>query len=305
MSDLLLTATYRVDSSNWLRYIFEDSDVSERTRGFRMSQIDSTIVAFNEYLREGPPGLSKSSASNYTSAIKHVLVGTSPEDLTNMQMLSYLRTGLLGTYQINFPAAWKCFQKFCLMEDIELPDLPEHRRVRFVHPVYPDVMKLFTKFYNGIPEGLTWEKFFVTEQDESLKFAAIRIYEFFSGAPQPMTNQPLVARSAHSLEPIPSWVLESIATSRARRTSGLAEQFHANLNSQLADSRMPAGVSKIVYQSFVAGQAAIRRRKPELFEGQFVQWENMIRSRDAYGLISSVRDYCNISKDANLDEIMF
>ena len=38
-----------------------------------MSQIDSTINAFDEYLREGPPRLAHSSATNYRTVIKHVL----------------------------------------------------------------------------------------------------------------------------------------------------------------------------------------------------------------------------------------
>lgn len=269
-----------------------------------MSQIDPT-TAFNEYLREGPPGLSKSSATNYTTIIKHVLTNTNPEDLTNPQMLQYLRTGLLDSYVTNFPSAWKCFQKFCLMEDIELPDLPEIRRVRFVHPVYPDTMKILTKFYNGIPVDLTWDRFLSGEQDDGMKYAALRIYEFFTGSQQPRADQPLVPRSADSVEPMPSWALESIASSRSRKTSGLAEQFHSDLNAQIADARMPAGVSKIVYQCFVAGQSAIRRRKPESFEEQFEQWENMIRERNAYNLIASVRAYCNLPKDANLDGITF
>ena len=270
-----------------------------------MSQIDSTINAFDEYLREGPPRLAQSSATNYRTVIKHVLKETIPDDLMNPQMLGYLRTGLKGTYQVNLPAAWKCFQKFCLMDDIELPDLPEHRRVRFVHPVYPDTMKLLTKHYNGIPTDLTWDRFLSTEQDEGIKFAALRIYEFFTSSQTPRADQPLIPRSADSTDPMPYWTLESIASSRSRKTLGLAEQFHSDINSQLADARMPAGVSKTVYQCFVMGQSAVRRRKPELFEEQFVAWENMIRNRDAYNLIQSIRDYCNIPKDAVLADVTF
>lgn len=270
-----------------------------------MSQLEATMSAFNEYLQTGPSPLSRSSAAHYTAIIKQVLNTAETEDLTSPQMIHYMRTGLSQSYLANFPSAWRSFQKFCRMDDIELPDLPELRRVRFVHPVGPDVSRIFSKFYNGIPEGLTWEKFLATEQDEALKFSALRVYEFFTGATQPLGNQPLVSRSENSLVPVPVWALESIAASKSKRTHGLIERFHADLNVQIADARLPAGVSSTVYRLFVAGYPNTRRREQSSLEEAFVMWENFIRSRDAHGLISSVRSYCRLPKDTDLSQITF
>lgn len=270
-----------------------------------MSQLDATMSAFNEYLQTGTEPLSRSSATHYTSIIKQVLVTADIEDLSNPQMIHYMRTGLSESYRANFPSAWRAFQKFCRMDDVELPDLPELRRVRFVHPIGPDVFRLLSKFYNGIPADLTWEKFLVTEQDDALKFSALRAYEFFTGVGQVLGNQPLVARSAESLNPVPSWVLESIAASKSKRTSGLIERVHADLNVQISDAKMPVGVSRTVYQMFVAGYPNTRRREQASVEEAFVLWENLIRSRDAHGLIASVRSYCRLPKDTDLDQIIF
>jgi hypothetical protein len=270
-----------------------------------MSQIDQTMEAFHEYLREGPMALSKSSATSYASIIKHALTTAEPEDITNPQMIHYLRSGLPTSYSNNFPSAWKAFQKFCLMDDVEIPDIPEIRRVRFVHPIAPDVILMLSKYYNGIPEDLTWEKFLAVEKDNRMLHAALRIYSFFTGSPAPMATQPLFPRAADGHTALPMWVLDSVAASRSRRTLGLAEQMHADLNMQMSEAGVPAGVSADVYRAFVGGQESIRRREQVSFEESFEEWEKLVQNKDYRSLILSVRAFCRIPKDADMAGIIF
>jgi hypothetical protein len=56
---------------------------------------------------------------------------------------------------------------------------------------------------------------------------------------------------------------------------------------------------------FVAGYPNTRRREQASVDEAFVLWENLIRSRDAHGLIASVRSYCRLPKDTDLDQIIF
>lgn len=279
--------------------------MSDTPEGYPMNRIESTVDEFRKFLLTGKDPFSKGTTISYCSIIKHVLVTAEPEDLTNPQMLHYMRFGLPASYAANFSSAWKAFRKYCFTEDIELPEIPDSRRIRFAHPIAPDARQILAKFYNGIPADLTWEKFLQMGVEPRLQFAALRVYEFFTGSLTPMANQPIAARSADSLKPMPAWVIDAIAATQGRRTQGLPERFHSDINNQIADAQMSASVSAQIYRMFVAGYDSVRRRSQSSFEENFVAWEQAIQMKDPRGLVLGVQRYFDIDPSQSLAEITF
>lgn len=273
-----------------------------------MSNLRAIVSQFQSYLQTGPKALSQSTALAYVNVIRSVLEITDPDDLASVQTLAYLKFGLPTGYQKMFPSAWKLFTEFASNSfDIELPQAPAFRKNHYVHPISYDLHVLFGKHYNGIPKDLDWQKFVAEEKDQKLVTAALRCYEFFTGERQPRADQPLIPRSAESNEPVPQWTLDSILDSRRRMSTGLAEMFHKDLNTQLATAGLPVGVSKTMYGVFVVGGESIRRKTSGSRDEMFEDCEKAIQAKSGITLLTMLKSYLGIKKEqeAELAEVLF
>lgn len=263
-----------------------------------MSTIQETVDEYVEFLQTGPSGLTKSTAIGYGQILKMALSLSAPEDLTDPQMLVYLRSSVNDSYKGTFTSAWKAFTQFCdIHRDIELPRVPEIRRTHFVHPIEPDLRILLNKYYDGLPANLDWQKLVETEKDQKFLRAAQRCYEFFTGAPQPRADQPIIPRTAESDEPMPQWVLEAILGTRRRMTDGAAELFHRDVNAQIAAAGMPVGVAKKVYGMFVVGGESIRRKTSGSREAMFEECEKAIQEGSPSTLLNMLKGYMGLKAE--------
>jgi hypothetical protein len=269
-----------------------------------MSNLRATVEQFQGYVQTGPSGLSNGTALNYVNVIRSVLEKMDPEDLTDVQKLTYLKFGLPHGYQKAYPSAWKLFAEFLSNSyDIEVPkEIPLFRRNHYVHPISYDLHVLFGIYYNGIPKDLDWQKFVATEKDPKIVTAAQRAYEFFTNERQPRADQPLIPRGPESDVPVEDWLLDSILDSRRRVGTGPAELFHKDLNAQLAMAGMPVGVSKTLYGIFAVGGESIRRKTSGSRDEMFEECEKIIQARAGTTLIKTLKAYLGVKAEQE-DEI--
>jgi len=268
-----------------------------RIQGGKMSGVQDTVSSYVKFLQEGPSGLSKGTATNYGQILKMALELANPEDFTDPQMLVYLRAAVNDSYKGTFTTAWKAFTQFCdIHQDIELPRVPEIRRVHLVHPIEPDLRIILSRYYDGIPEGLDWQTLVATETDQKFIRAAQRAYQFFTGTAQPRADQPLIPRTAESDEPMAPWVLEAILGTKRRMTTGPAELFHRDLNAQVAAAGLPVGLSKSLYGLFVVGGESIRRKTGGSREAMFEECEKAIQDGSPSTLLTMLKSYMGVTK---------
>jgi len=273
-----------------------------------MSTVQDTISEYVAFLQSGPEPLSKGTATNYGQILKMALELANPEDFTDPQMLIYLRAAVNDSYKGTFTTAWKAFTQFCdIHRDVELPRVPEIRRIHFVHPIEPDLRMLLGRYYDGFPPDLDWQTLVSTEKDEKFLRAAQRAYHFFTGAPQPRADQPIIPRNAESNEPMAQWVLEAILGTKRRMTTGPAELFHRDLNSQVAAAGLPVGVSRSLYGICVVGGESIRRKTSGSREAMFEECEKAIQDRSPSTLLSMLKSYAGIGREeeAEIAGILF
>ena len=142
-----------------------------------MNSVQETVEAFTEFLQTGPTPLAKGTIVNYACIIRNTLEESAPEDLTDPQMLIYLRAVANDSYRGAFSSAWKAFTQFCdIYRDVELPRVPEIRKIHFIHPIEPDLRVLLLRYYDGLPVDLDWQKLVETEKDQKFLRAAQRCY---------------------------------------------------------------------------------------------------------------------------------
>lgn len=270
------------------------------------TQQNPAVIAYKKYLDDLGPELSPRTKENYVNIIRSVVKMVDPKDLKNPQTIAYLRNGVPDGYRPMFTSAWRSFVFFSRMKGRDLAVAPDGRKTHFVHPMYPDMKRVLSTYYNGLAD-VRWEKFLQDHaNDQKMLIAASRLYRFFTGADAPMGEQPLLPRNGNSMEPMPEFIYDVVLRSRNRQTSRGGEALHESLNDQIADKGMAHTTSAWVYKLFVLGHMALRHKSTGSRMDAEEAWERDIMLEQDHALIQSIASYLNVSlSDPQLGGILY
>lgn len=201
--------------------------------------------AFKHYL-ETEADLTPGTMKTYYNGFNRIKKSISLREAHDPRVLQAFRCSLpIGTRNI-VDASWAHLVKFMVGYAVTLPTtLPSRPRIRFTHPLYPDMVTVTATIVNHRLPEVTWRSLARwTGDDMMVSKACQRICEFQTGerlglpVPDALLDTAIVPGDAVR-EPMAPWRVEWIVNSAADTTDGVMELESERFFSQLAHIGVP------------------------------------------------------------------
>jgi hypothetical protein len=249
------------------------------------------VEAFEKFLARTAPGYSPGTVRTYRVFFRRLLRDLSALDFFDPAVLEHYREALpQGTKNI-FTNTWPHLEAFSLEQGVKLPSGPSTPRIRWGHPLVPDLLTLVGEYDVHRLPGMVWGD--LAGAPWHVQLAAARIHEFWHRGLVPVgaqlglglpVNTPVLL-FAGKQEPMRQWHLEALLNGDARVTAG-PERASPEIASLLAH----AGVNGRQLRACLLGFVQCRKRivravdpaKPlrELVE--------LVRTKDLRGYLARV-----------------